>query len=149
MSAPLTLTISTPLEVIFHAEDIRSFRAEDESGAFGILPGHLPLLSVLRTSVVRWRSGAGGWSFCTLLGGVLTVARGGDIRIACREGVLGGDLARLEHGVQAELQRKEEAARAARSGQARLHARAVRQIMLHIAKDAGLTEESVLDGAFE
>jgi F-type H+-transporting ATPase subunit epsilon len=149
MASALTLVISTPLDVIVSADDVRSFRAEDESGGFGILPGHVELLTVLNACVVRWRRATRDWSFCALRGGVLTVKRGAEIRIACRKGILGADLSKLESGVQAQFQAEAEAARAARVEQARLHARAIRQIMLHIADGGGPNAESALDGQFQ
>ncbi len=45
---------STPAAILIDADDVRSLRAEDESGAFGVLPGHADLLTVLPPSVVRW-----------------------------------------------------------------------------------------------
>lgn len=147
--ATLTLVISTPLDVIFRADDVRSFRAEDESGGFGIQPGHTPMLTVLPASVARWRRAGGDWSFCALRGGVLTVERGAEIRIACREGVLGSDLSTLELGVRAHLEAEDDAARAARVEQARMHVRAIRQIMRHISDGrpdgAGLDMDPALD----
>jgi F-type H+-transporting ATPase subunit epsilon len=54
MSLSLHLIIATPAKVLADVEDIRSLRAEDDSGAFGVLPGHADLLTVLPPSVVRW-----------------------------------------------------------------------------------------------
>ena len=149
MTRSMTLVISTPLEVILRADDVWSFRAEDESGAFGIMPGHVPLLSVLRACVVRWRQAKSNWSFCALRGGVLTVERGVEIRIACREGVLGADLSALEAGVKKHLEDEAEAARAARLQQARMHAQAIRRIIQHISDGGGTVAAASLEGMFE
>lgn len=139
--------------MIFKADDVRSFRAEDESGGFGIQPGHTPMLAVLPACVARWRRAGGDWSFCALRGGVLTVERGAEIRIACRQAVLGSDLSRLERGVQAHLEAEDNAARAARVEQAHMHVRAIRQIMLHISDGhpdgAGLDMNAALDGRMQ
>lgn len=147
--ATLTLVISTPLDVILQADDVRSFRAEDESGGFGIQPGHTPMLTVLPACVARWRRAGEDWSFCALRGGVLTVERGAEIRIACRQGVLGSDLSKLERGVQAHLEAEDDAARAARVEQARMHVRAIRQIMLHISDEGGLEMDAALEGLMQ
>jgi len=40
MSAGLHLLISTPVAVLVDADDVVAVRAEDESGSFGIRPGH-------------------------------------------------------------------------------------------------------------
>ena len=145
MTGTLTLIISTPLDVIFHADDIRSFRAADASGDFGIMPGHVPFLSVLDACVARWRSDA-DWTFCALRGGILTVEHGNEIRIACRKAILGRDLPQLQSDVRRKLEAEAEAARAARVQQTRLHARAIRQIMMHIAGGGGFDPEATLDG---
>jgi len=145
----LTLTISTPLQIIKRAENVRSFRAEDESGSFGIMPGHVALLSVLRACVVRWREAEAAWSYCAVRGGVLSVEKGRHIRIACRQAVLGSDLAALEAGVETHLAAEAEAARAARLQQARMHAQVIRKIILHMSDDGGTSVDASLDGAFQ
>jgi len=145
MTNALTLIISTPLRVILNEDGVRSFRARDESGDFGIMPGHLPLLSVLNACVVRWRKTTEAWSYCALRGGVLTVDAGKEIRIACREAILGADLSALETRVQTQLETEAEAARLARLQQARMHAQAIRKIILHMSDDGA----SSLEGVFE
>ena len=92
----LSLSIATPLDVLFTADDIRSFRGRDESGDFGIQPGHSDFLTLLSSCVVRWRDATGKAGYCALRGGLMTVTGGNTIRIACREGVVGDDLATLE-----------------------------------------------------
>ncbi|WP_217650071.1 F0F1 ATP synthase subunit epsilon [Thalassovita taeanensis] len=145
----MRLIISTPLDVIVDADDVRSLRAEDESGGFGVLPGHVPLLTVLRACVVRWRRESEGWAFCALRGGVLTVENGATIRIACRQGILGADLSTLEGGVHEHLAQESEKARAARVEHARMHVRAIRQIMLHISDGGDLASDVRLDEVFQ
>lgn len=150
MSTPsMTLTITTPLTVILRADGLRSVRAEDESGDFGVWPGHVPLLTVLRACVVRWRQGQGAWSYCALRGGVMTVERGSQIRIACRQGILGDDLTALSGSVERQSQIEEDAARVARIQQARMHTQAIRQIMRHISGTGGPAFDAALDGFFE
>ena len=82
MSKALHLTITTPATVLVDRTDVRSVRAEDDSGGFGILPGHTDLLTVLPASVVRWRNGDGVTHYCALRGGVLTVSGGRRVAIA-------------------------------------------------------------------
>jgi F-type H+-transporting ATPase subunit epsilon len=60
MSGGVRLTIATPAAVLVDVDGVRSLRAEDQSGAFGVLPGHADLVTVLPPSVLRWtRSYAG------------------------------------------------------------------------------------------
>jgi F-type H+-transporting ATPase subunit epsilon len=56
MSGTLHLTVTTPAQILVEAGNVVAVRAEDQSGSFGILPGHADLLTVLVPSVVRWRT---------------------------------------------------------------------------------------------
>ena len=114
MSAALHLTVTTPAQILIESGDVVAVRAEDQSGSFGILPGHADLLTVLVPSVVRWRTADGAARFCAVRGGVFTVASGRDVAVACREGVVGDSLDELEAKVRAV--RAQEHARAAGAG---------------------------------
>lgn len=135
----LRLKIATPREVLVERAEIRSLRAEDESGSFGILRGHADFLTVLGSSVVRWRGRDDAEHFCAVRNGILTVRGGAEISIACREGVLGDDLARLEAEVRAMREAELDAARRTQVEHTRLHARAVRQLMCHLLEARGET----------
>lgn len=132
MSGALHLTITTPSEVLVDAADVWAVRADDESGGFGILPGHADLLTVLTASVVRWRTQDGPTRYCAVRGGVMTVAAGKAVAIACRQGSLGDDLATLETAVHAHHAEETDAERRARVAQEQLHARAVRQLIRYL-----------------
>jgi F-type H+-transporting ATPase subunit epsilon len=130
MSRTLHLSITTPFEVLVDADIVRALRAEDESGSFGILPGHVDFLTALPVSVVRWQDNEDVTHFCALRGGVLTVsANGSRINIACRQGMLGDDLAKLSSDVAALQEAQADAERRARIGEMQMHARAVRQLI--------------------
>jgi len=135
MSGALRLTIVTPAAILIDADDVRSLRAEDESGAFGVLPGHADLLTVLPPSVVRWTRGAEPTRYCALSGGVLTVTGGDQVAIACRRGTIGDDFQKLEADVAAERAAEIDADRRAKVEQTQLHARAVRQLMRYLRGD--------------
>lgn len=137
MSGLLSLTITTPLEVVLQADDVASLRAEDASGSFGILPGHTGLLTVLGASVLRWRRTDGIWHYCALRGGVLSVAGGQQVRVACREAVAGDDLAALEHLVTTQMAARQDVTRAARAEHTRLQAQAIRSLMRRLATQPG------------
>ena len=47
----MRLLITDPISIVADHADIAAVRAEDESGSFGILPGHADLLTVLVPSV--------------------------------------------------------------------------------------------------
>lgn len=127
----LDLVITTPTAILVHAA-ATSVRAEDDSGGFGILPGHTDFITVLSPSVVRWRTAGGDWHFCAHGGGVLRVEDGARVAIACRTGSVSDDLATLEAEVAALRAAALEAARKARVEETRLHARAVRQMMRYL-----------------
>lgn len=132
MSGALHLTVTTPMELLVDAPDLRAVRAEDESGSFGILPGHTDFLTTLPASVLRWRDASGVLHFCALRSGLLTVRDGSRVAVTCREGVLGDDLEALAEDV-AQLRAEEaDADRRARVEQMRLHAQAVRQLMRYL-----------------
>jgi F-type H+-transporting ATPase subunit epsilon len=137
MSGLLSLTITTPLELVLQADDVASLRAEDASGSFGILPGHTRLLTVLGASVLRWRRRNGIWHYCALRGGVLTVAGGQRVQVACREAVAGDDLPALEHLVNTQMAARQDLARAARAEHTRLQAQAIRSLMRRLAAKPG------------
>lgn len=145
----MSLVITTPLQVIASVDGVTSFRAADDSGDFGILPGHAALLGVLKCCVARWRVAGGAWRYCALYGGVITVEDGDTIRIACREGVVGEDLPALEAEVVRMRAAKAREASSARVSQARLHARAIRQIMMHLSGDHGMAADTALDEIFQ
>jgi len=129
MSEGLHLTITTPASILVDADDVRVLRAEDASGAFGALPGHADLLTVLPPSVVRWTRAGEATRYCALSGGVLTVSGGNRVAVACRRGTVGDDLEKLEADATAEGAAELDADRRARVEQLRLHARAIRQLM--------------------
>lgn len=147
MSGALTLRIATPLAIVVAAQDVASLRAEDRSGGFGILPGHADFLTVLEASVVSWRAASGPWRHCALRGGVLRVTGGDRVLIACREATPGEALEGLRARVEADRQAALEASRSAKLQRARLHARAIRQIVRRM--DGGFGAERGAEEIFE
>jgi F-type H+-transporting ATPase subunit epsilon len=132
MSAGLQLIIATPAKLLAEIDDVRSLRAEDDSGGFGVLPGHADLLTVLPPSVVRWTTADGATRYCAVSGGVLRVAGGRRVAIACRRGAVGDDLPALKVEIDALRSAELDADRKARVEQTRLHARALRQLMRYL-----------------
>ena len=128
----LHLTITTPTSLLVDEEDIVAVRAEDQSGDFGILPGHTEFLTALPASVVRWHRADGRVRYCAVQGGLMTVEDGERVAIACRRAMTGDDLAGLEAQVEALRSSEEEAGRKARVEQTQLHARAVRQLIRYL-----------------
>jgi len=135
MSKTLHLTVTTPAQVLVEADNVVAVRAEDQSGSFGVLPGHADLLTVLIPSVVRWRTADGATGYCAVRGGVFTVSQGRRVAVACREGVVSASLDDLEAKVRAARAQQLEAGRKARVEQTRIHAFAVRQLVRYLRPD--------------
>ena len=132
MSGTLHLTVTTPAQILVASDNVMAVRAEDQSGSFGILPGHADLLTVLVPSVLRWRTADGAACFCAVRGGVFTISSGRDVAVACREGVVGDSLEDLEAKVRTVRAQELEADRKARVEQIRMHALAVRQLVRYL-----------------
>jgi len=145
MKPALQLIITTPTAVLFEGGRIRSVRATDASGSFGILANHIDLITVLEDSVVRWRDEANQVHFCALRRGVLTVANGCVVRIACREGLTGDNLPQLNACVREFRANVEDADRNETTRQMRLHAQAMRHIVGYLQLSAGASAEQKTD----
>lgn len=123
----MRLVVTTPTDVVEDVGDILSVRAEDATGAFGILPGHADFVTVLPVSVMTWRS-AGREGHVVVRGGVLTVRGGNRIDVAARGAWREDQLVELGPTVLADLQRADEEETASRRSEHRLHLETVRQI---------------------
>jgi len=124
----MRLAVTTPLAIVVDAGDVASLRAEDESGAYGVLGGHADFLTALVPSVVSWRDGRGGEHHVAVRGGMLQVRGGETVAIATREAVADDDLHRLETEVLVRFRRQLADEQAARADANRLYLAAIRQI---------------------
>ena len=125
----MRLLVTTPLATVVETQDAAHVRAEDPSGAFGILPGHADFLTALTVSVLTWRETSGREHHIALRGGALSVRDGSGVQVATPEAVAGDDLHQLESEVLVRFRRELEAERAAHTEAQRLHLAAIRQIM--------------------
>ncbi len=82
----MKLTVTTPLAIVVDADDVAHLRAEDATGAFGILTGHADFLTALTVSVATWRDGAGKEHHVAVRGGMLEVLGGDTIAVATPRG---------------------------------------------------------------
>ena len=124
----MRLTIITPLAIMVETDGVAHLRAEDETGAFGILPGHADFLTALAVSVVTWRDEDDTEHHAAARGGMLEVRGGSEISIATPEAVAGDELHRLEADVLDRFRREVAEERAARTDAQRLYLAAIRQI---------------------
>jgi F-type H+-transporting ATPase subunit epsilon len=131
----MKLTVTTPLAVITKADNVAHVRAEDDTGAFGILRGHADFLTALAISVVSWRDDGDSEHHIAVRGGMLAVSGGNTITVATREAVADDDLHRLQTEVLASFQRRHEEEVTARTDAQRLYLAAIRQIYRFLRPD--------------
>lgn len=124
----MRLRITDPSEILVDCE-VRSVRAEDASGSFGILEGHADFLTALTISVISWCDAAGGAGYCAVRNGILSVSGGKEIAVATREGVVGDSLATLESTVLARYREQGDAERTQRTAFTKLRMKAIRRIV--------------------
>jgi F-type H+-transporting ATPase subunit epsilon len=122
------MIVSTPLSVVADVSDVAHLRAEDETGAFGVLPGHADFLTALTVSAATWRDRNGAEHHMALRGGMLEVRDGDTITIATREAIVSDDLRQLETEVLSAFRRQTEEERSARTDAERMYLAAIRQI---------------------
>jgi len=129
----MRLVIATPTEIVVDAADVRHVRAEDPTGAFGILPGHADFITVLAVSVITWRDEGGAEHHAALRGGVLTVKDGATVEIATREAVGEDTLQRLGDAVLERFRAEVDAEEESRVASTRLHLATIRQIQRYLS----------------
>ncbi len=133
----MRLRITTPLDVVVDADGVVSLRAEDDSGSFGIQPGHADFLTTLSLSVIGWKDGQGAQRYCAVRRGVLTVEAGRTVAIATREAVTGDDLATLDQTVLARFRADIETERTALVETTQLQLDAIRRMVGRLRAASG------------
>ena len=128
----MRLSVSTALALITDSDAVAHVRAEDETGAFGILPGHADFLTALSLSVVSWRDLKGGEHHLAVRGGMLEVCNGNLVTIATREAIAGDDLNWLQTEVLATFRRRTDEEKKSRTDAQRLYLAAIRQICRYL-----------------
>jgi F-type H+-transporting ATPase subunit epsilon len=128
----MKLLVTTPVSVIVDAEDVRYVRADDETGGFGILPGHADFITVLTVSVITWRNHRDEEHHVAVRGGVLTVRDGSLVEIATREAVGEDTLRRLGGAVLVRFREEAEAEKESRVSATRLHLAAIRLLQRYL-----------------
>ena len=122
------LVLSSLGAVLVDAVGVRSVRAQDATGSFGLWPGHEDLLAVLSVGILSWRDTQDAWHYCAVRSGVLTLRRGCDLQIASREAVLGDDPAQLESTVLDKLRRRQQTEDDARRESHQIEVQLLRQL---------------------
>jgi F-type H+-transporting ATPase subunit epsilon len=128
----MRLLVTTPVSVVVDADDVRHVRAEDETGAFGILSGHADFITILSVSVITWRDRLGEDRHIAVRGGVLTVRGGNLVEVATREAVGEDTLRQLGQAVLQRFRAEVEAEEESRLAATRLHLAAIRQLQRYL-----------------
>ena len=128
----MRLTVTTPTAVIVDRDRIRHVRAEDETGAFGILPHHTRFLTCLAVSVLTWRDEDGREGHVAVRGGVLQVEDGARVQVASREAVAGEDLDILAGAILDRFRQADETERSARTASRRLELATIQQVRRYL-----------------
>jgi F-type H+-transporting ATPase subunit epsilon len=126
------LLVTTPTTVILDAPGVVHVRAEDETGAFGILDRHADFVTVLVPSVLSWRDAKGTEGHVAVRGGVLNVSGGDEVKVASRDAVSGDDLETLERNVVTAYREQEERERQARRAETRLQLAAIHRVRQYL-----------------
>ncbi|MEO6152326.1 MAG: F0F1 ATP synthase subunit epsilon [Croceibacterium sp.] len=132
----MKLRIVTPLAIVID-EDALAVRAEDDSGRFGILPGHADFLTSLSISVVDWKRTDGSRHYCAVRRGMLSVTAGSDVAVATREAIAGDDLATLDATVLARFRADIEQERSERFESTQLQLNAIRRMVSQLQPGHG------------
>lgn len=124
----MRLVVTTPTAVIEDVSDLRHVRAEDATGAFGILPGHADFVTILPISVITWRAASDREGFVLVWGGFLSVRDGNLVEVAARSAFRQEALSDLGETALKELFRSRSAEEEVRTSETRLHLATIRQI---------------------
>jgi F-type H+-transporting ATPase subunit epsilon len=128
----MRLLVTTPMSVVVDVDDVKHVRAEDETGALGILPGHADFITVLSVSVITWRNHFDEEHHVAVRGGVLTVNDGRLVEVATREAVGERTLRQLGRSVLERFREEVQAEEESRTSATRLHLAAIRQLQRYL-----------------
>ena len=108
-------------------DNVTSFVGEDASGSFGILPGHVWMMTALVTGLARFRVGDDEWHYLALPGGI--IEGGGDRLTLCTRRCLHDtDVRRMGTLLTEVLQSEEEALGSIRKSLHRLEEEILRRL---------------------
>jgi len=121
------LVVLTP-EALVLDRDVLHVRAEDESGAFGVLERHADLVTALTISVLVYRELDRQEHFVAVRGGLLTVTGGSRVQVLTREAVHSDDLQALERDVLLRFRERDSVESRARAGAGKLEGALLRRV---------------------
>jgi F-type H+-transporting ATPase subunit epsilon len=83
-------------------DNVTSFIGEDESGSFGVLPGHARMMTLLRFGLARFRTLSEDWEYLAVPG-ALAYFLEGELFLSSRHYLLGKDYNGISAALQQEL----------------------------------------------
>jgi F-type H+-transporting ATPase subunit epsilon len=104
---------------ILRIEDVRSFVGEDESGSFGILPGHARFMTCLSFGLARFRDRRESWHYLAMPGAVLYFVDD-VLNLSTRRYFLDDDYERITAALRQQLLTEEEQLRGMKESLQRL-----------------------------
>lgn len=128
----MRLVVTTPMSVVLDEDRVSYVRAEDETGAFGILRDHADFLTVLSVSVIAFRKRGEQERYVAVRGGVLTVRNGELVEVATRQAVGEDSLRQLGRAVLDQFRDEGGVEGKSREAATRLHLAAIRQIQRYL-----------------
>jgi len=128
----MRLIVTTPAAVFLDESTVSYVRAEDETGAFGILDGHADFITVLSISVITYRKNVNEEHYVVVRGGVLSVRNGDTIEVATRQAIDEKTLGRLGKAVLAQFRDEERSEGESRTSASKLHLAAIRQMQRYL-----------------
>ncbi|MGH7298162.1 MAG: F0F1 ATP synthase subunit epsilon [Polyangiaceae bacterium] len=139
----MRLVVTTPQATVVDTPVVH-VRAEDESGAFGVMKGHADLLTPPSISVLVYRGPDHIEHFVAVRGGVLTVTEGTVVQVLTREAIASDDLASLEGRVLTRFRRSEADEQRARAGAGRLEGALLRRVADYVRIERRRVDKGVL-----
>jgi len=109
-------------------EDVVSFVGEDASGSFGIMAGHMRMITFLNFGLGRFRIAGGEMEYVALPGGLLYFV-GNELRISTRRYFRSKDYNEMEDVLDRELQEEEESLKAIKNSLRRLDESILRRLL--------------------
>ena len=108
-------------------EGVQSFVGEDESGSFGILPGHHRFMTSLTFGLARFRCDESNWQFLALPGGLLYFVDD-ELTINTRRYLLDTDYERISSALSEHLLAEEEKLRSLKESLHRMEEEMLRRL---------------------
>ena len=132
----MRLTIASPISLVVDVDDVSYVRAEDLTGAFGILPGHADFLTTLALSVLSYKIGDAE-HHVAVRGGILTVREGKFVEVVTREAVGEDTLEKLGAAVLERMRAEGREGLTSRLASNRMEVAALKQIQKYLSTGSG------------